>query len=696
MKRKALLRGPVLSRSGYGEQARFALRSLKTLEDELDIYLSIIGWGGTSWVTEYDDERKWIDDLALKTMRYEREGSVSYDISIQVTIPNEWEKLASYNIGYTAGIESTKIAPEWIQKSNIMDRIIVTSNHSKYGFDSTQYSGRNPQTGEEIQLKANPPVTPVGYPAKNTAVEALDPDLGLETEFNFLSVAQWSIRKNLEKTIEWFLDEFENDEVGLVLKINCANNSALDRVQTTEKLNTLIPDNPKRKCKVYLIHGDMRDEEILGLYTHPKIKAIVNFGHGEGFGLPLFEAAQHGLPVIATDWSGQNDFLYAPTTDKKGKTKIKPFFGRVSYDIAPIQQAAHWAGVLVPESQWAYPKETSAKSAMRKCYKDYNRHKSQAKKLQTYINETFTEERQYSEFVKAAGLIPHLPEANYVFVNDIFADEYIGGAELSLQTLVDSCPKTNVLVKSAYVNDRIIDFYKDKTWIFANFTQTSEEILNKIVDSGIRYYVSESDYKYCEHRLPELCKVFSGGSECECGTKSTNGAMYERFYNNAQSVFFRSKKQMAHHKKALNLKNKSVHVLSALFPPVFFEKIESLKNKPKNNKWVVSNSPSWVKGTVDAESWCKDADKDYVKVHGVPYGEMLELLASSEGLCFLPKGSDTCPRIVIEAKLLGCELKLNENVLHADEDWFKTDDLSVLETHLREQPKKFWNIVTAA
>jgi|6_EtaG_2_1085325.scaffolds.fasta_scaffold01422_4 hypothetical protein len=692
-KAKVVLRGPLLSRSGYGEQARFALRSLKSIEDDIDIYVRIVGWGATSWTPEQTDEKKWINELAIKTVNYEQQGPPAYDVSLQVTIPNEWERLAPFNVGYTAGIESTAIAPQWITKANLMDRIIVTSNHSKFGFDNSSYSGQNPETGEVVHLETTTPIIPVGYPVRKLDTEKVN--LKLDTDFNFLSVAQWSVRKNLENTIEWFIKEFKDEEVGLILKANCANNSNLDRIETYARLERLLSPHKDRKCKVYLIHGDMTDQEMLGLYAHPKVKALINFAHGEGFGLPLFEAAQCGLPIVATDWSGHTDFLYVPTKNKKGKTKIKGLFGRVSYDLAPIQKSAHWDGVLIPESEWAYPRENSARSAMRDCFKDHPRHKSQAKKLKTYINKTFTEERQYKKFIEGCLLVPELPETDYIFVNDMFANEYAGGAELSLQTLIDLCPAVGLQIKSAQVSERLIDHYGDKTWVFANVTQITDAVLEKIAQSGITYYVSESDYKYCERRLPQLCKVFSGGQDCTCGKTNPRAKLYEDFYNSAQTVFFRSSKQMADYKKAINLTNKSVETLSALFSEEFFKKVEQLKATEKTDRWIISSSPSWVKGAVAAEQWCRKNNKNYEKVHGLKYDKVLELLAASEGLCFLPKGSDTCPRLVIEAKLLGCKLELNDNVLHAEEEWFKTDDLDQIKEHLLAQPKKFWDIVTA-
>ena len=697
MKKKILIRGPVLSRSGYGEQTRFALRSLRTMEEELDIYLAIVGWGHTGWLFEDDEERRWIDSLSEKTVHHQQQGG-GYDISLQVTIPNEWEKLAPINIGYTAGIETTKIAPVWIEKANIMDKIIVVSEHAGYAFKNTSYQAKNEQTGEIIDdFKCTTPIEAVNYAIRTIEPENIEIDL--KCDFNFLVVAQWGVRKNIKNTIKWFVEEFVDRPVGLLLKMNKANNSTLDRYECEKKVQDLLNDYPNRKCKVHLLHGDMTEEQLVSLYTHPQVKALLSLSHGEGFGLPVFEAAQRALPVITTAWSGQCDFLYMPTKNKKtNKITNKAMFAKVDYDLAVIQKEAVWDNVLIADSMWAFPIEGKVKMKMREVYKEYDRFASQAKRLQKWILKNFTEEDQYRKFVDATGLIKPLKEAEYVFINDVFADEYIGGAELSFQTLIDTCKKSHAKFKTSEIDDRILDFYKDKTWIFANVTQTSPEMLNKIAESGITYHISESDYKYCEHRLPQLCKLFNGGEECSCGSKA-HGKLYENFYNNAKTLFFRSEKQKQNYMEALNLTTPKIEILSALFPESFFEKIKELQseqNGGRSNKWVITNSPSWVKGTPDAEKWCEENNKEYIKLHGISHDEVLRTLASSEGLCFLPKGFDTCPRLVIEAKLLDCKLHLNDNVLHSSEKWFNTDDKAVIEKHLKQQPIKFWNIVATA
>ena len=189
MKKKILLKGPLLTRSGYGEQARFALRALKSREDLFEIFIQPLSWGKTSWSVQMNEERKWIDTTIEKTINYIQQGG-GFDLSLQVTIPNEFEKLAPINIGYTAGIETTKVAHEWILKANEMDKIIVVSNHSKDVFTNSVYQAVNEKTGQQLELKLTTPIDAVNYPVK-TFASLPDIEIDVDTNFNFLAVAQF-------------------------------------------------------------------------------------------------------------------------------------------------------------------------------------------------------------------------------------------------------------------------------------------------------------------------------------------------------------------------------------------------------------------------------------------------------------------------------------------------------------------------
>jgi len=393
MRSKVLVKGPILSRSGYGEHARFVLRSLRDKQDELDIYVHPLNWGKTGWLYESSEERQWFDSLIQKTLLYHSNKDVKYDAAIQVTIPNEWERMAPINIGVTAGIETDRVSPVWIEKSMLMNKIIVPSSHSKNTYKNTSYKAQNPATGEDVIVGCGTPIDVVPYPVKEIVSDEVN--LEIETDFNFLVLAQWGPRKNITDTVQWFVEEFIDQDVGLIIKTNIMKNSLMDCSYTKEKLQFILQKYKNRKCKVYLLHGDMTDEQVNSLYHNEKIKAMVSLTHGEGYGLPLFEAAYNGMPIVTCNWSGHVDFLNMPVKSKKGKTKDKAMFAKVDYKMGPISARAVWDGIIEKGTNWCYPEQGSYKMKLREVYKDYGRFKSTAKKLQKHIKKEFSQEKVY-------------------------------------------------------------------------------------------------------------------------------------------------------------------------------------------------------------------------------------------------------------------------------------------------------------
>ena len=394
MKKKIFVRGPILSQSGYGEQARFALRALRSKEDIFDIYLQAIPWGQTGWIWEDSDFRRWMDDRIAVTANLANNNQFIPDISLQITIPNEFQKIAPINIGYTAGIESTLVAPQWLASSNEMDRLIVISEHAKKGFVDTIATAQNQQTGEESPYTIQVPVVPVSYAVRDIVPEDI-PNLELKNDFNFLVVSQMGPRKNMENTIRWWVEEFIDQPVGLVIKTNFKGSSVMDRDFTFSYLKKLLKAYPDRKCSVNLLHGDLSDGQMWSLYRNEKIKAFINLAHGEGFGLPIFEAAQAGLPIVTIGWGGQLDYL-----THNGKN----YFTEVDYEVKQVQPEAVWKGVIEAESSWAFADQGSYKMSLRRVRNNWDDLKLQAQELQTLIQNKFTEEKQYAAFCDALGI----------------------------------------------------------------------------------------------------------------------------------------------------------------------------------------------------------------------------------------------------------------------------------------------------
>lgn len=283
------------------------------------------------------------------------------------------------------------------------------------------------------------------------------------------------------------------------------------------------------------------------------------------------------------------------------------------------------------------------------------------------------------------------PETQVIFVADMFQDDYAGGAEITSQVLIDSSP---FKVFQLHTRDLTVDHLKqgvDKFWIFGNFADINPQLIPSIV-GNLKYTVLEYDYKFCRFRSTEKHRA-STGSPCDCHT-SVNGKMVSAFYYGARGLWWMSEKQKQRYFDIFPFLNEKDNVvLSSVFDPYSLGYMENLRhNAPKDRTgWIVLGSSSWVKGAAAAEQWCKDNNKSYELVWNLPYNELLEKLSKAEGFVCLPEGADTCPRMVIEAKLLGCKLITNDNVQHANEEWFATDDLQSIKDYLFTAREIFWS-----
>jgi len=298
------------------------------------------------------------------------------DVSIQIQLPNEWSPdLAKKNIGISAYVESDKCNPQWILSSNQMDQIIVPSNHVKTCIENTG------------ALSVPLTVIPEAYYDSIVADDIPPLEMELSTDFNFLLVGQitgnnpHNDRKNIFNTLKWFCEAFKDDsDVGLVFKTNSGRNTKIDRKVTRKLLSAVLKEvRPGEFPKIHFLHGSMTQDEMAALYRHPKIKAFISLTRGEGFGLPLLEAAASGLPVIATNWSGHLDFM--------GKGK----FVKVQHELQDIHPSRVDGRIFVKGSKWAEPTEADAKKRLTKFRKSHDTPLGWAKDLQPILVKEYSQ-----------------------------------------------------------------------------------------------------------------------------------------------------------------------------------------------------------------------------------------------------------------------------------------------------------------
>ena len=395
MKPLVLITAPVQTRSGYGNHSRDICRALIE-SDKYDVKIQSVRWGNTP-PNALEKDNPHHEEIQKRILT-EPNLSKQPDLHIHIVIPNEFQPIAKKNIGITAGIEHTIPPATWVEGTNRMDMTIFTSEFSKKSFEDINYDKKDNRTGQIVtQLKMNKP--------SDVLFEGADPEIYKETkvisedlknkfekidnDFCFLFVGHWlqgnmgEDRKDVGMMLKVFLETFKNQKnaPALIMKTSSAGFSILDRRQILEKIETIKSDVKADTIPdVYLLHGDLTDEEMNQLYNHPKVKAHLTFTHGEGFGRPLLEATLSGKPMIAPISTGQADFLHKEYTVELPHTMTKVPAGAFPKDYGN------------PEALWSTVNYGVAGKLMEDVYQNYDKYKLKAKKQMIVNKETFSHE----------------------------------------------------------------------------------------------------------------------------------------------------------------------------------------------------------------------------------------------------------------------------------------------------------------
>jgi hypothetical protein len=370
---------PIDTYSGYGARSRDLVKAI-IATDKYDVRILPQMWGNTPW-NFIQDNSEW--EFLNKHIWNQPQLPKQPEVWMQITIPSEFQPIGKYNIGATAGIETTIAPGDWIEGCNRMDLVLTSSEHSKKVFIDTVLTKVDQRTNQQIgEAKIEKPIEVLFEGADIEIYKLLDkvdsfPELNdIKEKFAFLFVGHWingdlgEDRKNVGLLIKMFYEVFKNkkDKPALILKTSQIGSSYLDRDEILRKIKMIKSAvNSKDLPNIYILHGEFSDIEMNELYNHSKIKAMINFTKGEGYGRPLLEFSLSKKPIIVTNWSGHTDFLHPEfTTMLPGKlTNVHP------------SAANQW---LIKESQWFSVDLGHAGTSIKDVFEDYKKYIDGAKR----------------------------------------------------------------------------------------------------------------------------------------------------------------------------------------------------------------------------------------------------------------------------------------------------------------------------
>ena len=404
-----VISSPFDTYSGYGARARDVIKAIIEL-DKYDVKLIPQRWGNCAWnFCEDNPEWAYLNNYVISPKLPSQP-----EVFMQITIPNEFQPIGKYNIGVTAGIESTLCKPEWIQGVNRMDTTWVSSNHAKTVFENSKFDQTDKRTNQKVgKIELEKPVEvvfeganlDVYKPLQKSEITNINLD-NIKESFCYLFVGHWMQgefghdRKNVSLMVKAFYETFKNhrgSKPALILKASTGVASYTSRDLLLDRIKQIKQTvNSTDLPNIYLLNGEFSDQEMNELYNHSKVKAMISLTKGEGFGRPLLEFSLTGKPIIASNWSGHTDFL---------KPNLSVMLGG---QLENVHQSAanNW---LIRESQWFKPNDPEIGRALKDVHKKYKQYIVQAKQQKNFSKSKFSFNGMKDLIEKELNKLPNFP-----------------------------------------------------------------------------------------------------------------------------------------------------------------------------------------------------------------------------------------------------------------------------------------------
>lgn len=261
-----------------------------------------------------------------------------------------------------------------------------------------------------------------------------------------------------------------------------------------------------------------------------------------------------------------------------------------------------------------------------------------------------------------------------IIISDFFKQDYIssnhpvGGAELNDDVLFSHLENLGLIKNRIHSNEladqEMINFIKtniDCLFLISNFANMSPRV-STFLAMNCEYVIYEHDYKFHKYRNPINYRDF---------IVPRNEIVNFNFFKNAKKTICLSKLHFDIFKKNLGLENLH-NTTCSLWSDEDLNFIESLATEEKRDVYAVVDSKNPIKRTPECVSFCEKNNLKFELISDPNYHSFLRKMASCKRLVALPGHPEPTPRVIVEAKMLGCEVYSNKTTVGVFyEDWFK-------------------------
>jgi len=267
-----------------------------------------------------------------------------------------------------------------------------------------------------------------------------------------------------------------------------------------------------------------------------------------------------------------------------------------------------------------------------------------------------------------------------ILISDFFIDDFVGGAALNDEEIYRLLSKRFDVqkIKSRYLYEGFIQENLDSFFIISNFFGISPAIRD-LIQSKCKYILYCHDYKFVQHTNPAVYPD---------QIVPPKDLINVDFHKASHKIICQTQFQKDIYDKNLKCPDKTVSFSGNLWSEDHLDLLEDLLEGKKRTRYAIVNSPYPQKGVKEAVEFCEKEKILYDIIEDPNYEKFLQKLSQYSHLVFFPSTPETCCRLVLEAKMMGVKIVINNLVGCSYEPWYRKEGKEMID-FMRKKRKGF-------